>query len=270
MAQAKTHCFHQLSLREHNRECVAYLRTAISSKTITLRQRSVKRTISSVGTKDTSNKDKKMTSCNGVSLKNIDKRFSMEEWLKLSPDAKEFIRKNRNPFTKCRRVSKEAFSDGTATTEVSQLAAPAIRQSRITSAVTSSSRRSVYRVSKLHSSPGSMLTIHTARCEIDNHVDTCCLGKNFIPLAYTNRVCDVHAFTDQVDAVSNIPVVTGATAAVLPNDKTVILAVHQGLYFGEQMPHSLITRIRLEPIAYRFVTISRILNITLIDVLIIF
>ena len=85
-----------------------------------------------------------------------------------------------------------------------------------------------------------MLTIHTARCEIDNHADTCCLGKNFIPLAYTNRVCDVHAFTDQVDTVSNIPVVTGATAAALPNGETVIQVVHQGLYFGDQMPHSLI------------------------------
>ena len=217
LTQAKTHCFHQLNLHEHYRECVAYLRTAISSKTIASRQRSRKRTISGVTTRDTSNKDKKMNFCNGVSLKNINKRFSTEEWLKLSADAKEFIRKNRKPFTKHRRVSQVTFSDGTATTEVEQPAAPAIRQSRIISAVTSFSRRSVYRVSKLHSSPGSMLTIHTARCEIDNHADTCCFGKNFIPLAYTNRVCDVHAFTDQVDTVRNIPVVTGATATALPN-----------------------------------------------------
>jgi len=55
-----------------------------------------KRTISSASTKDTSNKDKKMTSCNGVSLKNIDKRFSMEEWLKLSPDAKESFERIEN------------------------------------------------------------------------------------------------------------------------------------------------------------------------------
>ena len=66
------------------------------------------------------------------------------------------------------------------------------------------------------------------------------MGKNFVPLAYTNRVCDVHDFTDKVDTVSNIPVVTGATAASLPNGETVILVVHQGLYFGEDMPHSLI------------------------------
>ena len=84
------------------------------------------------------------------------------------------------------------------------------------------------------------MTIQTTRCEIDNHADTCCLGKNFVPLAFTNRVCDVHAFTDQVDTVNNIPVVTGATAAALPNGQTVILVVHQGLYFGERMPHSLI------------------------------
>ena len=56
-----------------------------------------------------------MTSCYGVSLKNIDKRFRTEEWLKLSPDAKEFIRNNRIPFTKRRRVSQVTFSDGTAT-----------------------------------------------------------------------------------------------------------------------------------------------------------
>ena len=224
LAQAKTHCFHQLSLREHYRECVAYLRTAISSKTITSRQRSGKRTILSVGTKNTSNKDRKMTSCNGVSLKNVDKRFSNEEWLKLSPDAKEFIRKKREPFTKRRGVSQVTFSDGTSNTEAPQPAATAIRQSRMISAVNSSPRSYVCRVSKLHSSP--TLTIHTARCEIDNHADTCCLDKNFIPLASTNRVCDVHAFTDQVDTVNIIPVVTGATAATLPNGQTVILVVH--------------------------------------------
>ena len=83
-----------------------------------------------------------------------------------------------------------------------------------------------------------MLTIHTARCEIDNHADTCCLGKNFIPLAYANRVFDVHAFTDKVDTVSNIPVVTGATAAVLPSGDMVILVINLELYFGEDMPHS--------------------------------
>ena len=172
-----------------------------------------------------------MTSCNGVSLKNVDKRFTTEECLKLSPDAKEFIRKNRKPFTKRRRVSQVTFSDGTSKTEAEapQPAAPAIRQSRVISAVNSSPRRYVYRFSKLHSSP--TLTIHTAQCEIDNHADTCCLGKNFIPLAFTNRVCDVHDFTDRVDTVNNIPVVTGATAAALPNGETVILVVNQGLLF---------------------------------------
>lgn len=43
-----------------------------------------------------------------------------------------------------------------------------------------------------------------------------------------------------MDTTSNIPVVTGATAAKFPNGEVVILEVHQGLYFGEEMPHSLI------------------------------
>ena len=185
LAQAKTHCFHQLDLREHYRECVAYLRTAIILKAITSRQRSGKRVVSSVKTKENDTKDKVMTSCNGVSLKNVDKRFTEEEWSKLSSDARKFIWKNRKPFVKRRRVSQVSFSNGTSATEpvASRPAAPAIRQSRVISAVNSSSRRYVYRVSKMHSS--TTLAVQPAWCEIDNHSDTCCLSKNFVPLAYT-------------------------------------------------------------------------------------
>ena len=168
-----------------------------------------------------------MTSCNGVSLKNVDRKFTDEEWSKLTPEARKFIWKNRKPFNKRRRVSQVSFSN-TDEPVAPQPMAPAIRQSRVISAVNSSSRRYVYRVSKMHSS--TTVVLHPAWCEIDNHADTCCLGKNFVPLAYTNRVCDVHAFTDKVDTISNIPVVTGATAASLPNGETVILVVHQGLY----------------------------------------
>lgn len=64
----------------------------------------------------------------------------------------------------------------------------------------------------MHSSPGRVVQINTARYEIDNHANTRCISKNLIPLSYTNRACDVHAFTDQVETVSNILVVTGTTA----------------------------------------------------------
>lgn len=43
-----------------------------------------------------------------------------------------------------------------------------------------------------------------------------------------------------MDTVTNIPVVTGATACELPSGEVVILVVNQGLYFVEDMPHSLI------------------------------
>ena len=154
LAQAKTHCFHQLDLREHYRECVAYLRTAINSKAITSRQKSGKRVVSSVKTKENDTRNKVMTSCNGVSLKNVDKRFTEEEWSKLSSDARKFIWKKRKPFVKRRRVSQVSFSNGTSATEpvASRPPTHAIRQSRVISAVNSSTRRYVYRVSKLHSS----------------------------------------------------------------------------------------------------------------------
>lgn len=171
LAQAKTHCFHQMVLRKHYKGCDAYLHTAVNSKTIASRQRSGKRTISSVTTADDK---KKMTSCNGVSLKNVDRRFGRDEWSKLSPEAKEYLRKNRKLFTKRRRVSYLAATDSP---EPQHPAPPTpVRQARMISAVTSSSRRSVYRVSKLHSSPGPVISVHTTTCEIDNHADTYCLG----------------------------------------------------------------------------------------------
>ena len=41
----------------------------------------------------------------------------------------------------------------------------------------------------------SMSSVHVepvfARCEFDTHADTCALGRNFVPLSYTGRVCDV-------------------------------------------------------------------------------
>lgn len=79
------------------------------------------------------------------------------------------------------------------------------------------------------------------RMEFDNHADTCVLGKNFVLLNYTGRVCDVYPYSKTYDAIKDIPIVTGATA--VQNRETgevFILVINQGLYFGDQMDHSLI------------------------------
>ena len=51
-----------------------------------------------------------------------------------------------------------------------------------------SERREIYYVSD------SVINQYSGSNEMDSHTDTCCLGKNFIPLYYTGEVCNVHAF----------------------------------------------------------------------------
>ena len=76
--------------------------------------------------------------------------------------------------------------------------------------------------------------------EADTNADTCCLGKNFIPLAYTNRSADVYPYTDSYKPLENVPIVTAATAYDHEDGQTYILVVNEALYYGTKMNHSLI------------------------------
>ena len=85
-------------------------------------------------------------------------------------------------------------------------------------------------------SPGT-----TAENECDTNADTCCLGKNFIVLQYTQRIADVYAYTKAIKPVENIPIVTGATAWYEERSKqTYILIINEALYYGTKLDHSLI------------------------------
>ena len=79
------------------------------------------------------------------------------------------------------------------------------------------------------------------RCEIDNHADTCCLGANFLPLYFTGEMCDVAPYSDEYEPIKDIPICTAATAyRNQDTGATIILIVHQALWFGNKMAHSLI------------------------------
>jgi hypothetical protein len=86
-----------------------------------------------------------------------------------------------------------------------------------------------------------------ARCEFDSHADTCALGKNFIPIAYTGRVCDVSAYNpDQGQKEKDVPIISGATAYTCQKSgQTFILVVNEGLWFGEKLHHSLLNQNQL-------------------------
>jgi hypothetical protein len=79
----------------------------------------------------------------------------------------------------------------------------------------------------------------SAALELDSHADTSVLGKNFTILDYTNTSCDVYGFTETAK-ISDVPIVSGATAWNDENGTTFILVVHNAIWMGSKLKHSLI------------------------------
>jgi len=81
----------------------------------------------------------------------------------------------------------------------------------------------------------------TAKLEIDTRADTCCLGNNFVPTYFTGESCDVTPFSNTYEAMRNIKICTACTAYDdRRTGETIILEFNQGLWFGDQIPASLI------------------------------
>jgi hypothetical protein len=79
--------------------------------------------------------------------------------------------------------------------------------------------------------------------ELDSRADTCCLGATYHIIEYTGQVCEVHPYHPKYKPTQNIPVVKGVTAYDdEKTGKTYILCVNQGLYFGNDMKHSLLNQ----------------------------
>lgn len=79
-----------------------------------------------------------------------------------------------------------------------------------------------------------------ARNELDTRADTICAGQNFVKISDTGQVCDVKGFHDDFDSIKDVPVATVATAYRDANGSVYILVIHEALFFGSQMDHSLI------------------------------
>jgi hypothetical protein len=71
---------------------------------------------------------------------------------------------------------------------------------------------------------------------MDTHANTCVLGINFIVFEYCGRVYDVYPYSQEYDAVKDVPIVRGATA-VQDQDigETYILVINEGLWYGNGM-----------------------------------
>ena len=89
--------------------------------------------------------------------------------------------------------------------------------------------------------------------EADTNADTCCLGTNFIPLSFTQRVADVFPYDESAEPITNVPIVTGATAWTdMSTNETYILVFHESLYYGSKLSHSLINTNQLRHFGVEF------------------
>jgi len=80
-----------------------------------------------------------------------------------------------------------------------------------------------------YATPGDSST-----CEFALHADTCCMGRNFAPLYFTEELVDVTAFTGRYSALWDVPIAGGATHVQLSDGSEYILEVHQSLWFGDR------------------------------------
>jgi hypothetical protein len=82
---------------------------------------------------------------------------------------------------------------------------------------------------------------HIAQNELDTRADTICAGANFLCIHPTGMTCSVQGFHQSFAPIPEIPVATVATAWDDPTTgQTFILVIHQALYFGTKLDHSLI------------------------------
>ena len=76
--------------------------------------------------------------------------------------------------------------------------------------------------------------------EMNINADIFCLGNNFTIISYTSRTADVYPYDSSYSPIQNVPIVTGATAWSDSTGATFILIIHEALYYGMKLDHSLI------------------------------
>jgi hypothetical protein len=117
------------------------------------------------------------------------------------------------------------------------------RRQRINKVVTSGRTAKMHNVSHAQQHPRYHELSSTVQgpCELDTHADTCVAGANCIILEESNQTVNVSAFTDSHEPLTNVPIITAATAYDEESTGTTyILILGQAIYLGNQMKNSLI------------------------------
>ena len=110
---------------------------------------------------------------------------------------------------------------------------------RVTARIVSSTRRP--RNGRQFKRRGNRTLPTDGRIELDSHADTVVLGSNAVVLHYTGNECEVSPYSDEYEAISNVPVARGANLWTDKNDNQgYILVFNEALWMGGTLPHSLI------------------------------
>jgi hypothetical protein len=77
--------------------------------------------------------------------------------------------------------------------------------------------------------------------DLDSHADTSVIGTNCRIISFTDKSCQVAPYHPDYPAMQDIPIVQAGTAYDDPfTGEMIILVINQGLYFGDNLPNSLI------------------------------
>ncbi len=96
-------------------------------------------------------------------------------------------------------------------------------------------------MSQIKKSPYNNKKIVHGTCELDSHADTSVAGPNCVVLEFTEQVVNVSAFSEQLETMENIPIVTAATAIDDPaTGETTVLVIGQAIYIGDKVQNTLL------------------------------
>ena len=85
----------------------------------------------------------------------------------------------------------------------------------------------------------SFLGTHAPRTDLDSHANTSCVGSNAYIFAFTGQYVKALGFLSTLGSVNKVPIVHAAVAYDTKDGRTVILVIHQALYFPD-LQHNLL------------------------------
>ena len=197
----------------------------------------------------------------GRGVQNAGRWISQEDWQNMPEHEEEKIRNERSTYAAKRKVSELSSAeeppppaaDNNRTSNGQQRADPINAGDQMTRRHRGIGqvRSGVRYTNPISLSVRSTASIEhqsnptNAYAELDSHADTVVAGSACKVIELTDQSCEVYAYADHYEPITNVPVAKVATAYDHPiSGETFMLIFGQALYMGDRMSHTLIGRIK--------------------------